>query len=74
MGEEKPSVLHIPGLARNLIFVSTMGDESVQTIFEKDTCKMVRGAMVLMWGVRIGIMYKMLGETDGGICNKVVVL
>ena len=33
-----PSVLHIPGLARNLIFVSKMEDVGVRTIFEKGTC------------------------------------
>jgi hypothetical protein len=36
-----PGVLHIPGLARNLIFVSKMDDEGVKTIFEKETCSMV---------------------------------
>ena len=34
-------VFHIYGLARNLIFVSTMEDAGVRTMFEKDTCKMV---------------------------------
>ena len=36
-------VLHIPALARNLIFVSKMDDAGVKTVFEKDACKMVRG-------------------------------
>ena len=36
-----PGVLHIPALARNLIFVSKMDDASVKIVFEKDTCKMV---------------------------------
>lgn len=57
-------VLHIPGLARNLIFVSKMSDASVHTIFEKDSCKMVRGTMVLMRGVQIGTLYKLLGNVD----------
>jgi hypothetical protein len=35
------SVLHIPRLARNLIFVSKMDDAGVKTIFEKETCRMV---------------------------------
>ena len=35
------SVLHILGLARNLIFVSKMEDADLWTMFEKDTCKMV---------------------------------
>jgi hypothetical protein len=36
-----PGVLHIPGLARNLISVSKMDDAWVKTIFEKETCRMV---------------------------------
>jgi hypothetical protein len=36
-----PSVLHIPGLARNLISVSKMDDVGVKTVFEKETCSMV---------------------------------
>ena len=43
-----PVVLHIPALARNLISVSKLNDAGVKTVFEKDTCKMVRGALVLM--------------------------
>ena len=43
-----PGVLHIPALARNLISVSKMDDAGVKTVFDKDTCKMVRGALVLM--------------------------
>ena len=39
--ERLPSMLHIPGLLRNLIFVSKMEDAGVQTMFDKDTCKMV---------------------------------
>ena len=41
-------VLHIPALARNLIFVSNMDDTNVKIVFEKDTCKMVQGALLLM--------------------------
>ena len=67
-----PSVLHIPGLARNLIYVSTMIDASVRTMFEKDTCKMVRGTMVLMQGIKIGTLYKLLVKTENGSCNQVV--
>jgi hypothetical protein len=46
-----PGVMHIPGLARNLIFVSKMDDAGVKTIFEKETCRKVQGAMVLLKGV-----------------------
>ena len=46
-----PGVLHVPRLVSNLIFVSKMGDARVNIVFEKDSCKMVWGAMVLMTGV-----------------------
>jgi hypothetical protein len=67
-------VLHIPGLERNLIYVSKMSDASVHTLFQKDSCKTVKGAMVLMRGVRIGTMYKLLGNVDSNGCNNVVSL
>jgi hypothetical protein len=55
-------VLYIPCLARNLIFVSKMDNAGVKTIFEKETCRMVRGAMVLLKGVRFGTLYKLQGR------------
>ena len=51
-----PGVLHTLALARNLISLSKLDDAGVKTVFEKDTCKMVRGALVLMRGVRIGTL------------------
>jgi hypothetical protein len=54
-----PSVLHIAGLARNLIFVRKTDDVGVKTIFKKETRRMVRGAIVLLKGVRLGNMYNM---------------
>ena len=69
-----PGVLHIPALARNLIFVSKLDDASVKTVFDKDTCKMVRGALVLMLGVRIGTLYKLQGSTVVDGCNSSMVL
>ena len=33
-----------------MIYVSKMDDAGVKIVFEKDTCKMVRGALVLMLG------------------------
>jgi hypothetical protein len=35
------NLLHIPGLAQNLVFVDKMGVPGVQIVFEKDTCNMV---------------------------------
>jgi hypothetical protein len=68
-----PGVLHIPKLARSLISVSKLDDAGVDTIFGKNTCKMVRGAMVLMRGVRCGTLYKLLGSTYTNGCNSSVV-
>ena len=68
-----PEVLHIPNLARNLISVSKMDDAGVKTVFEKNTCKMVRGSMVLIRGVRIGTLYKLLGSTFNNGCNNTIV-
>jgi hypothetical protein len=67
-----PGVLHIPGLERNLISVSKMSDVGVHTLFQKDSCKMVRGVMVLMKGVWIGTLYKLLGNVDSTGCNNIV--
>jgi hypothetical protein len=36
-----PRVLHIPKLARSLISVSKLDDARVDTVFGKNTCKMV---------------------------------
>jgi hypothetical protein len=65
-------VLHILGLERNLISVSKMSDAGVHTLFQKDSCKMVRGAMVLMKGVWIGTLYKLLGNVDSTGCNNII--
>ena len=66
-------VLHIHALARNLIFVSMLDDAGVKTVFEKDICKMVQGALVLMWGVHIGTLYKLQGSNVVDGCNSSVV-
>jgi hypothetical protein len=68
-----PGVLHIPKLARSLIFVSKLGDAGVKTVFENNTCKMVRGAMVLMRGVHYGTLYNLLGNNYTNGCNIYVV-
>jgi hypothetical protein len=68
-----PSVLHILGMAKNLISVRKMEDAGVKIIFEKGTCRMVQGAMVLMKGVQFGTMYNMLGITISDGCNRSIV-
>jgi hypothetical protein len=55
-----------------MIFVSKMSDAGVHTLFQKDSCKMVRGAMVLMKGVWIGTLYNLLGNVDLTGCNNIV--
>jgi hypothetical protein len=67
-------VLHILVLAINFIFVSKMDDAGVKTIFEKETCRMVRGAMVFLKGVRFGTLYKLQGSTISDGCNSSIVL
>jgi hypothetical protein len=69
-----PGVLHIPKLVKSLISVSKLDDVGVDTIFEKNTCNMVRGAMVLIRGVRFGTLYKLLGSTYTNGCNISVFL
>ena len=69
-----PGVLHIPKLARSLISVSKLGDVGVKTIFEKNTCKMVRGAMVLIRGVHCGTMYKVMESIYIDVCNSFIFL
>ena len=68
-----PGVLHIPVLARNLISVSKLDDAGVKIVFEKDTCKMVQGALILMWGVHIGTLYKLQGSNVVDGCNSYMV-
>jgi hypothetical protein len=41
-------VLHISGLSKNLISIRKMGDAGVKMVFEKETCRMVQGVMVLL--------------------------
>jgi hypothetical protein len=69
-----PGVLHIPKLARSLISVSKLSDVGVKIVFEKNTCKMVRGAMVLMRGFHCGNLYKLFGSTYTNECNSSIVL
>ena len=65
-------MLHIRGLARNLIYVSKMADATVNNVFEKCRWKMVRGEMVLMRGVHYRTMYKLLGRTIIDGCNNTI--
>ena len=66
-------VLHIPALARNLNSVSQLDDAGVKIVFKQDTYKMVQGALVLMWEVHIGTLYKLQGSTVVDGCNSSMV-
>jgi len=44
------SILHILALARNMISISNIDDVGVKIVLEKDTYKIIQGALVLMWG------------------------
>jgi hypothetical protein len=66
-------VLHIPGLAINLIFVIKMDNAGVKTIFEKETYRMVQGAMVLLKGIRFGKLHKLQGSTIIDGCNSSII-
>ena len=60
-------------MTRNLISVSKLDDAGVEIVFEKDTCKMVQGALVLMQGVQIGTLYQLQGSIVIDGCNNYVV-
>ena len=65
--------MHIPILFRKMISISKMDDVGVKIVFENDTCKMVWGVVVLMWGVQIGTLYMPQGSTIVDGCNSSVV-
>jgi hypothetical protein len=68
-----PSVMQIPRLASNFSFVSKMDNVGVKIVFEKETCKMFQGAMVLLRGVWIATLYKLLGSNISDGWNSFVV-
>jgi hypothetical protein len=68
-----PGVLHILGLARNLIYVRKMDNARVKKIFEKETYRMVRGEMVLLKEVQFETMHKIQGSTIGDVCNSSII-
>ena len=61
-------------MAKNLIYVRKMDDVGVKIVFDKETYKMVRGAMVLLKEVWIGNMYKLQRSTISDGCNSSIVL
>jgi hypothetical protein len=71
-GVEPFQVCYIFQVWKEIIYVIKMSDAGVHTIFEKDSCKMVR-EMVLMRGVHIGTLYKLLGSVNSTGCNNTIV-
>eukprot|EP00253_Pinus_taeda_P014200 PITA_14200 len=65
--------LRIPTLARHLISVRNLDDTGLNTVFQKDTCKMVRGELAFMRGVRIGTLYKLQCSIVVDGCNSSMV-
>ena len=68
-----PGVLHILGLAKNFLFISKMSDAGIQVIFNKESCKMVLGVMVLERGVYTGTLYKLEARTVSDGYNSSIV-
>lgn len=52
-------VLHILGLARNMLSISKLIDVGVHVQFSEAGMKMVRGAMVIARGSRMGTLYQL---------------
>jgi len=67
------SVLQIPPLARNIIFVINLDDTDVKIVFAKDICNMVQGGLVFMKGVEIATLYKLIGSIVIDGCNSSLV-
>jgi hypothetical protein len=51
-----------------------MSGASVHALFERYTCKMARGEMVLLMEVRIATLYKLMRSTITVRCNNTIVL
>jgi len=69
-----PSVLHIPKLAKNSIYVRNMSNAGVKIVFEKDTNRMVIGEMVSLRGVHVINFYNLFRSTISVGCNSSIVL
>ena len=55
--------MHIPGLARNLLSISKLIDAGVHVQFSEVGVKMVRGAMVIARGSKLGTLYQLDART-----------
>lgn len=57
---------------RRTLHITRMSDVGVRIMFEKDSCKMVHGVMVLMRGDWIGTLYILLGRTNTTVILEVI--
>lgn len=61
-------VIHAPDLKKNLISFWCIGCFWVQILVSSGVLKVVRWAMVVMKGQRLGNLYRMIGDTvTGGV-------
>ena len=51
-------VRYVPGLKRNLILVGQLDDAGYAMLFKDSAWKITKGAMVIMKGLKCGILYK----------------
>ena len=56
-------ILHVEGLAKNLLSISKMTDQGYEVSFKADTCLMKRDKTIIK-GIRSGSLYKLLGSSD----------
>ena len=68
-----PGVHHIQRMSKNVISIRKLDDVGVKTMFEKETCQMVRGTMVLLKGFQIGTLYNMQRSTISDGCNSSII-
>ena len=50
-------VRHVPGLKRNLIFMSQIDSAGYTTVFGGGSWKVIKGAMIVTQGRKVGILY-----------------
>lgn len=69
-----PSVLHILGMDRTLIYIRKISDVGVNIIFEKEMCRMVQGSVVLLRGFWTRKLSELLGSIANDGCRNSIFL
>lgn len=62
-------VRHVPELKKNLISLGTLDTNGCKCIAEGGVMKVVKGALVLMKGAKVGSLYSLQGSTMVGSAN-----